>query len=144
SEKRADENAALEESTSLRANGLEIFSVVPKRFPLSNRAFVVDLPDPPNERVVETYLSDRYSLLLGFSDLIPDPEVNLLRPPMVEGGNSQGRYVVPFHGVPIVWRRVRQLLHECEEVRSNSGSSELSKRRLRIFDKLVPVPLEAG
>src|SRR2546422_617773 len=63
SEKRADENAPMEESPVLPAHCLEVHHVVPERLPLSDWRLVVDGGDPLNKDVVEWHLPDRHPFL---------------------------------------------------------------------------------
>src|SRR2546428_7428427 len=143
-EKRADKDTPVKESRSLPAHSLEILPVVPERLPLSDRRLIVDGGDPLNKDVVERNLPDRHPVLCGSPDHVPSLIVDLSRQPVVEGGHTQGGHVVPLHRIVVLWRGLRQLLGEREEVDPDPGLSHSVDRSIRILQELEPLRLEAG
>src|SRR5260370_36047096 len=86
---RADKNASIQEGGFHSAYGFEILSIMPKPLPLPDRGFVVDSSYSLNEGIIERHFTNDHSALVGFSNLIPDLEINLMLHPVVKGGNAK-------------------------------------------------------
>ena len=96
-----DEETAVEKCRLLRADGLDILAIMGIRLTLTHRAFVVDLPDSLNERVVERHLTNGYAFFRRLSGPIPRGREDLAVPPLVKSRYGQDCQIVPLHIVGI-------------------------------------------
>jgi hypothetical protein len=84
-----NEDTAIEERTVLSAHGLKVLVVVSKPLSLPRVGFIVHIGDALHTGSIERYFANCHAALFRSTDHIPGLRVDLLRPPIIKGGNSQ-------------------------------------------------------
>src|SRR5271166_1632062 len=142
SEKHPNKNTAVEKGRRHLTYDTDIFAVMPEAGALADRALVVNLPDSLYKVFIESDLTHGCALLLSLAGAISWIRADLVRPPVIEGGNRQHCQIVHLHRILELRGLLAYALHECEEVDTRTRTPQAIEQHLRIIHELILVTIE--